>query len=491
MSDDEFLVGTAPSKRRRTSPSSFECEELICRYLMSTSRDILTPVSRSGMELRAESCTEYLNAYRLALGVRSLANSGGTTDDKYSAAVKMLHVSVSPSVLPCREEEQSKVEKFLRAAIRNKGERRPLYISGMPGTGKTATVLAVIRRLVDEVGEAACEFIELNCLRLQSPADAYTVLWKGIAGQHLSARAALHRLSQHFDHLSSTSGDDDTVLVCLLDELDWLITNNENVVYNFFEWCSRKHSNLVVIGIANTMDLPERLSARALSRLGGQTLHRMVFKPYTHDQMHSILSERLKDLGIFDVRSLELIARKAAATAGDLRSALKICQRSIEICSNRSKNDENETSAVTLSDVNMAAAEYRENPLMLMTAQACLLDRILILGMCTQQRATGAAAMSFKDIANRASDVVQRCSRHCGDLIDVINEGSLLLSAVRSSINRMVDMGMLRKERPRRLQGIPCMELDMFVPVLLFSDAIAALRSAEDPIVKELWPEEF
>ena len=145
---------------------------------------------------------------------------------------------------------------------------------------------------------------------------------------------------------------------------------------------------------------------------------------------------------------------------------------------------------MTLSDVNIAAAEYRENPLMVMTAQACLLDRILILGMCTQQRVTGAAAMSFRDISDRANDVLQRCSRHCCDLSDIINEGALQLSAVRSSIDRMVDMGMLRKERPRRLQGIPCQELDMFVPVLLYSDAIAALRSADDPIVKELWPEE-
>lgn len=31
------------------------------------------------------------------------------------------------------------------------------------------------------------------------------------------------------------------------------------VLYNLFEWPTRANSRLVVVGIANTMDLPERL----------------------------------------------------------------------------------------------------------------------------------------------------------------------------------------------------------------------------------------
>lgn len=36
----------------------------------------------------------------------------------------------------------------------------------------------------------------------------------------------------------------------------------QTVLYNLFDWPGRKGSRLSIIGIANTMDLPERLHAR-------------------------------------------------------------------------------------------------------------------------------------------------------------------------------------------------------------------------------------
>lgn len=58
------------------------------------------------------------------------------------------------------------------------------------------------------------------------------------------------------------------------------------VLYNLFEWPTLRHSRLVVVGIANTMDLPERLLPKVLSRLG---LARVVFSPYTRDQIRTII----------------------------------------------------------------------------------------------------------------------------------------------------------------------------------------------------------
>ena len=43
------------------------------------------------------------------------------------------------------------------------------------------------------------------------------------------------------------------------------------VLYNLFEWPMRKSSRLAVIGVANTMDLPERLLPRIASRLGSRS----------------------------------------------------------------------------------------------------------------------------------------------------------------------------------------------------------------------------
>lgn len=57
--------------------------------------------------------------------------------------------------------------------------------------------------------------------------------------------------------------------VVLMDELDLLVTAKQTVMYNFFEWPNWLHSRLIVVAVANTMDLPERmLSNKVSSRLG-------------------------------------------------------------------------------------------------------------------------------------------------------------------------------------------------------------------------------
>ena len=58
-----------------------------------------------------------------------------------------------------------------------------------------------------------------------------------------------------------------------MDELDQLVTTKQDVVYNFFNWPTIANSKLVVLAVANTMDLPERvMTGRVRSRLGERRL---------------------------------------------------------------------------------------------------------------------------------------------------------------------------------------------------------------------------
>lgn len=59
-----------------------------------------------------------------------------------------------------------------------------------------------------------------------------------------------------------------------MDELDQLVTSKQDVIYNFFNWPSLARSKLIVIAVANTHDLPERvMSGKVRSRLGGYPYH--------------------------------------------------------------------------------------------------------------------------------------------------------------------------------------------------------------------------
>jgi hypothetical protein len=96
-----------------------------------------------------------------------------------------------------------------------------------------------------------------------------TQLWRGLTGYHLNAKAAQQKLSNYFDptkgftRVKANSADNrEHVLICLLDELDFLLTRDFKVIYNLFEWSMKEKTGFLLIGISNTMDLPERMSAR-------------------------------------------------------------------------------------------------------------------------------------------------------------------------------------------------------------------------------------
>jgi hypothetical protein len=64
----------------------------------------------------------------------------------YADAKRVLHVSTTPEHLPCRESEFEVLYGYVELALKeNTGSC--IYVSGVPGTGKTATCLEVIRTL--------------------------------------------------------------------------------------------------------------------------------------------------------------------------------------------------------------------------------------------------------------------------------------------------------------------------------------------------------
>lgn len=92
-----------------------------------------------------------------------------------------------------------------------------------------------------------------------------------------------------------------------LSQLDILCNKRQDVVYNLLDWPAKSSAQLVVITIANTMDLPERvLMGRVTSRLG---LTRLTFQPYTHKQLQEIVTARLNDSHAFKSEAIQLVAR--------------------------------------------------------------------------------------------------------------------------------------------------------------------------------------
>jgi len=58
------------------------------------------------------------------------------------------------------------------------------------------------------------------------------------------------------------------VSVVLLDELDQLVMAKQTVLYNLFNWPTLPNSRLIVVAIANTMNLADMLPNKIQSRVG-------------------------------------------------------------------------------------------------------------------------------------------------------------------------------------------------------------------------------
>ncbi|KFP80064.1 Origin recognition complex subunit 1 [Acanthisitta chloris] len=239
-----------------------------------------------------------------------------------------LHVSAVPESLPCREEEFQDIYNFVESKLID-GTGGCMYISGVPGTGKTATVHEVIsclQKAAENDELPSFQFAEINGMKLTDPQQAYVQVLELLTGQKVTATHAAVLLAKLF----STPGVKRKTTVLLVDELDLLWTRKQNVMYNLFDWPTQKHSKLIILAIANTMDLPERIMMnRVASRLG---LTRMSFQPYTYKQLQQIISSRLNGVKAFDEDAIQLVSRKVAALSGDARRCLDICRRATEIC---------------------------------------------------------------------------------------------------------------------------------------------------------------
>ncbi|EHK50078.1 hypothetical protein TRIATDRAFT_1963, partial [Trichoderma atroviride IMI 206040] len=322
----------------------------------------------------------------------------------FQIARSRLHVSAVPTSLPCREGEFSLVYSHLEAAI-TEGTGNCIYISGTPGTGKTATVREVISRLEEAVGSDELDdfiFVEINGMKITDPHQAYSLLWEAIKGERASPAQSLDLLEREFSNPSPRR----VPCVVLMDELDQLVTKNQAVMYNFFNWPTLRHSRLIVLAVANTMDLPERtLSNKISSRLG---LTRITFPGYNHDQLMKIIQSRLEGVpgNIVDADAVQFASRKVAAVSGDARRALDICRRAVELAESDAPGDpmtpskranengipdQSRRGRVTISTIKRAINEATTNPIQQHLRGLPLTSKMLMAALLLRIRRSGLA----------------------------------------------------------------------------------------------------
>lgn len=360
------------------------------------------------------------------------------SSNKYSTtrmlteAKKVLGTGSRLKALPCREEEFHQLYHELESCVKSQ-KGRCFYVSGTPGVGKTATIREVVKQLfanltIENEGHKQFDYLEINGLKLIRPQQSYEILWKKISGISASANNSLTFLQQHLEREnddgtdSVDDGDDEfknrLPLVVLLDELDQVVTKNQAVMYNFFNWPTYQNSKLIVIAVANTMDLPERLLTNKISsRLG---LSRIQFTSYSYAQLSEIIKHRLEELSLSNDKllitkdAIEFASRKVASVSGDARRSLMICIRAVEIAQHEfmkkslaEKRELDGKYTVTIMHIMKAVNETSNSPAVGYLDTLSFLSKFMLACLLLRKKRTGIAEIRVGEIYDEMNNQVQ------------------------------------------------------------------------------------
>ncbi|KAK4136371.1 cell division control protein Cdc6 [Trichocladium antarcticum] len=251
----------------------------------------------------------------------------------YHQARQLFSRSADPGQLIGRDEERAQLQGFLERCKTSR-PRGCLYVSGPPGTGKSAMVSRITDEIVSESTSIRKAYI--NCMSIKSSKDLYIALLDQLGGdadmEESDVVVALQKL-----FLRSKAGTD--VCLVVLDEIDHILTMDPESLYRVFEWSLQQTSRLTLVGIANALDLTDRFLPRLKSRNLKPEL--LPFLPYTAPQVKRIITTRLKSLvadgavpdfiPFFHPAAIELCSRKVSSQTGDLRRAFEICRRAIDL----------------------------------------------------------------------------------------------------------------------------------------------------------------
>lgn len=313
---------------------------------------------------------------------------------------ELLRPSYTPSSLPQREEQVDAIAGAVAGALRGETPTNVL-LYGKTGTGKTATA----RRVGEELDRAArssgarCDVLYVNCEVIPSKCRLLGVLTSKLVERDRTAiETRIERLQRLRGRISSGEGpvdgdvdrppsaiDDEIaelerererldvppmtglptdemyrllidaierrerVTVCILDELDQLVSASDDILYTLSRMnTDLDASRMSMIGISNDLTFTEALDPRVRSSLGEREV---IFPPYTASQLRRILAQRVQEAfrsGAVETGVVPLCAAIAAREHGDARRALDLLRLAGDLA------ERNDADAVTEGDVRRA-----------------------------------------------------------------------------------------------------------------------------------------
>ena len=248
-----------------------------------------------------------------------------------------------PDRLPGREKHEEEIASCLKPSAAGNAPIN-LFVHGNSGTGKTSTCKLVLKQLSEYSGKPLPIYV--NCWQNSTRQAIFAILSqkvgnvlprRGLAGDEVFARI-IQQLKR-----------EKRVPVIVLDEADKLFFGGEEqVLYDLTRAHETYGTPIGVVLVTNSSDLMAKADNRIRGSLSPQEIF---FKPYSPNELKTILVERVKlslVAGAWNDEVIALCAAHGAKNGGDARSSLKALW-------NGAKNAERRGSeSISLDDVRRA-----------------------------------------------------------------------------------------------------------------------------------------
>eukprot|EP00940_MAST-03C_sp_MAST-3C-sp2_P001335 g1335.t1 len=318
-----------------------------------------------------------------------------------TSSLSLAHIQVDDEI-PIRGIQINRIATFIRDHVKRQ-IGGAMYICGSPGTGKTISVHRALRKVAcssmssspdssarkkrgwqqrrpehvqllrlraalarEDLADAClsgeserplrCDIFQSNAMGWHSDGQVFAHMCKvfrlhqgtlctqcrhrdfGRCDRVASAKAMLKCRLLHRQGVALRS-----MAVVVIDEIDGLCRAGKRLalgpLHQLFEWASIPGSRLVLLGIANGVNVIDRYFPRLRALRSDPEM--LVFEPYTSEQIENILLRRLAGTGALEDQSgsdapilpksvLEFCAKKVATVSGDARAALDACRQALE-----------------------------------------------------------------------------------------------------------------------------------------------------------------
>jgi archaeal cell division control protein 6 len=234
-----------------------------------------------------------------------------------------------PEMLPYRE---SQVKELANSLIPATKGRKPqnTFIFGSPGIGKTASVKYVFREFENFSG---IKTIYLNCWDFNTSISILAEITIRL-GMPVGRRGLAK--DEIISKLTEVLGKSKKGLIVCLDEVDQLIRKDQGVLYDLSRINQYVTNPVGLVFISNNQFIFSNIEPRIKSTL---SIEEIEFKPYSIQEMKSILQERAKN-AFFSIEDgvIALAANHAINKGGDVRVGLECLLKSGRIAEEENSN---------------------------------------------------------------------------------------------------------------------------------------------------------